>query len=217
MTAYDRYEQWGLLPDSPFCVAKTPAHWGMRMYYDDLPGVNFASFYGTPSYFEAFIAHGRFTQRERVLCDSAKKHAWRSPKGMETENIYMKPSSQDRKITDSEWKTLEWIMRIKTKVERLVEIEKGLSKLVGLETYNIQAMEMVEQLLSLEEEGNDHATFSTKYKEFNSDDLGVRMSILLPYAKCLDPNCYVRVVYGNTFIAMIDPSESVFLGFKVGY
>jgi hypothetical protein len=217
MTAYDRYAQWGILPDSPFCVSKTPAHWGMKVYYDDLPGVNFASFYGTPSYFEAFIAHGRFSQREKVLCDSAKKHAWRSPKGMEVENVYMKTSLGDRKVTDSEWKALSWIMRIKSKIERISDIEKSLNKLIGVEMHEIQAMEMVEQLLNLEEEGNDCATFSTRYKELVSDDLGVRISILLPYAKCLDPQCYVRIVSGNTFISAIDPSNTVFVGFKTGY
>ena len=218
MTAYDRYEQWGLLPDSPFCVAKTPAHWGMRMYYDDLPGVNFASFYGTPSYFEAFIAHGRFTQRDRVLCDSAKKHAWRSPKGMEVENVYMKPSGGDRKVTDSEWSTLTRIMRIKSKIEKIVSLEESLSKLVNVESYSVQAYDMVQQLLNLEEEQKDYATFSTRYKEFVEGDLkGVRMKIMLPYAKCLDPKCYVKIIQGETFITTIDPSGTVFLGFKVGY
>ena len=218
MTAYDRYEQWGLLPDSPFCVAKTPAHWGMRMYYDDMTGVNFASFYGTPSYFEAFIAHGRFNQRDRVLCDSAKKHAWRSPKGMEVENVYMKPSGGDRKVTDSEWSTLTRIMRIKSKMEKFLYLEESLSKLVNVESYSVQAYDMVQQLLNLKEEQKDYATFSTRYREFVEGDLkGVRLKIMLPYAKCLDPQCYVRIVQGDTFIATIDPSGTVFLGFKVGY
>jgi len=218
MTAYDRYEQWGLLPDSPFCVAKTPAHWGMRMYYDDLPGVNFASFYGTPSYFEAFIAHGRFTQRDRVLCDSAKKHAWRSPKGMEVENVYIKSLDGDRKVTDSEWKTLCRIMRIKSKIEKIVSLEDSLSKLINVEFYSIQAYDMVQQLLNLEEEQCEYVTFSTRYKEFTQGDpRGVRVKIMLPYAKCLDPQCYVKIIHGETFIATIDPSGTVFLGFKVCY
>ena len=188
------------------------------MYYDDLPGVNFASFYGTPSYFEAFIAHGRFTQRERVLCDSAKKHAWRSPKGMETEGIYMKATGEDRKVTDSEWSTLTRIMRIKSKIEKIVSLEDSLSKLVNVESYSVKAYDMVQQLLNLEEEQKEYATFSTRYKEFVEGDLkGVRVKIMLPYAKCLDPQCYVKIIQGETFIATIDPSRTVFLGFKVGY
>jgi hypothetical protein len=215
MTAYDRFDQWGILPDSFFCVAKTPAHWGMRVYYDDQPGVNFASFYGTPSYFEAFIAHGRFSDREKVLCDSAKKHAWRSPRGMEGENIYMKPSKGDRKITDKEWKSLEWIMRIKSKLERLFNARDNLGRLIDNESYAIRASMIVEQLLNLEEDGNEFASFDTRYKEFAAGDLGVSLKILLPYAKCLDPTCNVKIITGETFIATIDPSNTVFMGFKV--
>jgi len=218
MTAYDRYERWGLLPDSPFCVAKTPAHWGMRMYYDDLPGVNFSSFYGTPSYFEAFIAHGRFSQRDSVVCDSARKHMWRSPKGMEVENVYMKSLDGGREVTESEWSALTRIMRIKSKIEKIVYLEDDLSKLVNVQSHSIKAYDMVQQLLNLEEEQQDYVTFSSRYKEFTQGDLqGVRLKIMLPYAKCLDPQCYVRIVQGDTFIAAIDPSRTVFLGFKVGY
>ena len=130
----------------------------------------------------------------------------------------MKATGEDRKVTDSEWNTLTRIMRIKSKIESFVSIEVSLSKLMNLESYSVQAYDMVQQLLNLEEEQKDYATFSTRYKEFVEGDLrGVRIKIMLPYAKCLDPQCYVRILQGDTFIATIDPSNTVFLGFKVGY
>jgi hypothetical protein len=77
---------------------------------------------------------------------------------------------------------------------------------------------MVQQLLNLEEEQCEYITFSTRYKEFtHGDPRGVRVKIILPYAKCLDPQCHVRILQGETFIVTIDPSKTVFLGFKVSY